>query len=106
MSIARIKKGDTVIAIAGADKGKTGKVLSVNPKRGTALVEGFRTLTQFVRRDEQRGIEGGLVQTPAPIRLSNLMPYDESAKKGSRIARTLNGETKIRTLKVSGKALD
>ena len=42
MSIARIKKNDTVIVITGADKGKTGKVLSVSPSKGTALVEGVR----------------------------------------------------------------
>ena len=42
----------------------------------------------------------------APIQLSNLMPYDADKQCGSRIARTQNGETKVRTLKVSGKALD
>ena len=104
MSIARIKKNDTVIAIAGADKGKTGKVVSVNPKQGTAIVEGLRKVKKTVRRTEQQ--EGGIIEVEAPIQLSNLMPYDADKQCGSRIARTQNGETKVRTLKVSGKALD
>ena len=104
MSIARIKKNDTVIAIAGADKGKTGKVLSVNPKAGTAVVEGLRKVKKTVRRTEPQA--GGIIEVEAPIQLSNLMPYDAEKQRGSRIARTRNGETTVRTLKVSGKALD
>ena len=104
MSIARIKKNDTVIAIAGADKGKTGKVLSVDPKRGTAIVEGLRKVKKTVRRTEQA--EGAIIEVEAPIQLSNLMPYDADKKRGSRIARTQSGETKVRTLKASGKVLD
>jgi ribosomal protein L24 len=46
------------------------------------------------------------VEREAPIQLSKLMPYDAEAKRGSRISRTTSGETKVRTLKTSGKALD
>ena len=105
MSIARIKKNDTVIVIAGADKGKTGKVLSVSPKKGTALVEGLHLVKKTVRRTEQTP-QGGIVEREAPIQISNLMPYDADAKRGSRINRTKNGESTVRTLKTSGKALD
>ncbi len=101
MSIARIKKNDTVIVITGADKGKTGKVLSVSPKHGTAVVEGLHLVSKAVRRDEKNP-NGGFVQKEAPINLSNLMPYDAEAKRGSRIARTENA----RTLKSSGKVID
>jgi len=105
MSIARIKKNDTVIVIAGADKGKTGKVLSVSPKKGTALVEGLHMVKKTIRRTEQTP-QGGIVDRESPIQLSNLMPYDADKKAGSRIARTRNGEKTVRTLKSSGKALD
>ncbi len=105
MSIARIKKNDTVIVIAGADKGKTGKVTAVNPKKGTALVEGLRLVKKTIRRTEQTP-QGGIVDREAPIQLSNLMPYDADKKAGSRISRTKNGEKTVRTLKTSGKALD
>ena len=105
MNIARIKKNDTVIVIAGADKGKTGKVLSVSPKKGTALVEGLHLVKKTIRRTEQTP-QGGIVEREAPIQISNLMPYDADAKRGSRISRTKSGETTVRTLKTSGKALD
>ena len=105
MSIARIKKNDTVIVIAGADKGKTGKVLSVSPKKGTALVEGLHMVKKTIRRTEQTP-QGGIVDRESPIQLSNLMPYDADKKAGSRIARTRNGEKTVRTLKSSGTALD
>lgn len=105
MSIARIKKNDTVIVIAGADKGKTGKVTSVNPKKGTALVEGLHMVKKTIRRTEQAP-QGGIVDRESPIQLSNLMPYDADKKAGSRISRTKNGEKTVRTLKTSGKALD
>ena len=105
MSIARIKKNDTVIVISGADKGKTGKVLSVSPKKGTAVVEGLHLVKKTVRRTEQTP-QGGIVDKEAPIQLSNLMPYDAEKKRGSRIRRPQNGEQMVRTLKTSGKVLD
>ncbi|MEG1480019.1 MAG: 50S ribosomal protein L24 [Kiritimatiellia bacterium] len=105
MSIARIKKNDTVVLIAGADKGKTGKVLSVSPKSGTAKVEGLRMVKKTIRRTEKTP-QGGIVEREASIELSNLMPYDADKKCGSRISRTKNGEQIVRTLKVSGKVLD
>ena len=104
MSIARIKKNDTVVVISGADKGKTGKVLSVSTKQGTALVEGLHMVKKSIRRTEQTP-QGGIVEREAPIQLSKLMPYDAEAKRGSRISRTTSGEPKVRTLKTSGKAL-
>jgi large subunit ribosomal protein L24 len=105
MSIARIKKNDTVVVIAGADKGKTGTVLSVSPKKGTAIVEGLHLVKKTIRRSEQNP-QGGIVERPAPIELSNLMPYDAEKKCGSRIVRTKDGDKTVRTLKTSGKALD
>ncbi len=105
MSIARIKKNDTVIVITGADKGKTGKVLSVSPSKGTALVEGVRLVKKAVRRDE-RNPQGGFVDREMPIELSKLMPYDADKKRGSRIARTENNGKTVRVLKTSGKVMD
>ena len=80
MSIARIKKNDTVMVIAGAGKGKTGKVLSVSPKHGTAIVEGLHLVKKTIRRTEQTP-NGGIVDREAPIHLSNLKPVvDDKAK--------------------------
>ncbi len=105
MSIARIKKDDTVYVIAGADKGKTGKVLRVMPTKGTALVEGINIVKKTIRRS-QTTPEGGIVEREAPINLSNLMPYDADKKAGSRISRIQNGDKTVRQLKTSKKILD
>ena len=83
MSIARIRKNDTVIVISGNDAGKTGTVVSVNPKKGTAIVSGVNVLKKAVRRTEKE--PGGLIDRELPIRLCKLMPYDAESKKGSRV---------------------
>ncbi len=105
MSVARIKKNDTVIAIAGESAGKTGKVLRVMPKKGLAVVQGFRMVKKAVRRS-QTAPNGGFVEREAPISLSNLMPYDPDKKKGVRISRVREGDKMVRKSKASGKILD
>ena len=104
MSIARIKKGDTVIAVAGDDSGKTGKVLRVLPKN-MAVVQGLNIVKKSVRRSETAP-NGGFIEREAPIHLSNLMPYDPEAKKGVRISRVREGGKLIRKSKATGKVLD
>ena len=66
-----IKKGDTVVAIAGDDKGKTGKVLQVIPSKGTAIVEGLNFVKKHMR-PTQANQQGGIVELEAPIHVSNL----------------------------------
>ncbi len=105
MSIARIKKDDTVIAIAGDDAGKTGKVLRVLPKKGMAVVQGLHIVKKAIRRSESAP-NGGFIEREAPIHLSNLMPFDPEAKKGVRISRVREGDKLIRKSKATGKALD
>ena len=103
MSIARIRKNDTVIVINGNDAGRTGTVKSVNRKDGTALVEGLNKHKKAVRRSERT--QGGLVEMEFPIRLCKLMPYDAEAKKGTRVATAEKDGKKARKLKASGKVI-
>ena len=103
MSIARIRKNDTVIVTHGNDAGRTGTVKSVNRKEGTAIVEGLNMHKKAVRRTERT--QGGLVEMEFPIRLCKLMPYDAEAKKGSRVATAEKDGKKARKLKVSGKVI-
>lgn len=105
MSIARIKKNDTVIAISGDNAGKTGKVLRVLPKKNMAVVQGLNVVKKAVRRSETTP-NGGFIEREAPIHLSNLMPYDPEAKKGVRISRVREGDKLIRKSKATGKSLD
>ena len=103
MSIARIKKNDTVIVVRGNDAGKTGTVLRVNRKDGTAIVEGINVHKKAVRRSETQ--QGGLIPREFPVKLSKLMPFDAEAKKGSRVATVVKDGKKVRQLKASGKVM-
>ena len=66
-----IKKGDNVQAIAGEDKGKSGKVLQVLPESGRALVEGLNQVKKHLRKTQDNP-QGGVIEKEAPIHLSNL----------------------------------
>lgn len=108
MSTARIKKGDLVVAITGrggesekAFKGKTGKVLAVNAKKGVAIVEGLNLRKRAVRKSE-RTPEGGFLEIPAPIALSNLQPWDAKAKKGVRVSHVREDGRSVRVAKGTG----
>ena len=103
MSIARIRKNDTVIVTHGNDAGRTGTVKSVNRKEGTAIVEGLNMHKKAVRRTERT--QGGLVEMEFPIRLCKLMPYDAEAKKGSRVSAADKDGKKARKIKASGKII-
>ncbi len=83
-----VKKGDEVIVIAGADKGKRGRVLAAFPKEEKVIVEGVRVVTHFVRKSAQHP-GGGLVKKEAPIHVSNVMLVSEyEARRARRAART------------------
>jgi len=73
---SKIKKGDTVLAIAGDDKGKSGKVLQVLPETGCALVEGLNFVKKHVRKTQDNP-QGGVFEKEAPIHLSNLKKTDK-----------------------------
>lgn len=102
MSIARIKTGDEVVVISGEYANKVGKVKSVDPKAGTAVVEGVNMVHKAVRRTQENP-EGGFVDFEAPIRLCKLMPWDAAAKKGVRISRVKEGDTFVRKAKGTGR---
>ena len=112
MSTARIKVGDIVVAITGRDdpdspkaiKGKTGKVLAINAKKGVAIVEGLNLFKRAVRKSE-RSPEGGFVQVPMPIAISNLQPWDAKTKKGVRVSYVREDGRSVRVAKGTGNRL-
>ena len=105
MSIARIKKNDTVIVISGESAGKTGKVKRVDARKEVVIVEGLNMVSKAVRRSQDNP-EGGFVSIEAPLRLCKVMPYDAEAKKGVRIKRIRNGDKTERVSKATNKVLD
>jgi large subunit ribosomal protein L24 len=87
---ARIRKDDVVKVISGKDKGKTGRVLRVEPKRQRVFIEGLNIQKRHQKprtiRDVQRGGEvGGVIEKEGPIHLSNVMPLDPKSNEPTRI---------------------
>ncbi|WP_125773595.1 50S ribosomal protein L24 [Antribacter gilvus] len=85
--MAKIKKGDQVIVIAGRDKGKTGRVLEVLKDADRVVVEGVQRVTKHTKVGQsQRGTRtGGIETVEAPIHVSNVMVVDPETKKGTRV---------------------
>jgi large subunit ribosomal protein L24 len=103
----RVKKGDTVVVIAGRDKGARGKVITAFPRLGKGLVEGVNRVKKHTRvQTTQRGAKtGGIVTQEAPIDVSNVMVVDpdgQPTRVGYRVDE--NGQ-KIRIARSSGKDL-
>src|SRR5580698_3860969 len=96
-----IKRGDTVVVIAGADKGKTGKVLKILVDKDRVVVEGINRVWKHVR-PSQRNPQGGRIQKDAPIHISNVMPVDPTNGKGTRIKYEIREGKKHRIAVSSG----
>jgi large subunit ribosomal protein L24 len=82
---SRIRKGDAVIALAGKDRGKQGKVLRVFPLKGTAIVEGVNFSKKSVRKNRQDPQQGGIVHRESPIRLSKIAIFCKACNRPTRI---------------------
>lgn len=101
-----IKKGDTVIVIAGKDKDKRGKVLRVLPKKERVVVEGINKIKRHTRPRGPSKV-GGIIEKEAPIHISNVMIFCEKCNRGVRIGkRFLENETKVRVCKRCDTVLD
>lgn len=101
----KIKSGDTVVVIAGKDKGKTGKVLKTMAKENRVIVEGVNIQTKHKKARNPKD-EAGLIKVEGSIDASNVMFYDEKAKAPSRIGYVVEGDKKVRISKKSGTKLD
>lgn len=105
MAKLHIKKGDIVIINAGQDKGKEGKVLSVDPEKQRAIVEGINIISKHVKPSAANP-NGGIIKKEAPIHISNLNVKDPKDGKATRIGRRRNDEGKlVRYSKKSGEEI-
>ena len=103
MSTMKIKKGDMVKVIAGKDKDKEGKVISVNQKDGTVLVEGVNMLTKHAK-PSMANQNGGIIHQEGPINISNVMYIHKG--KASRVGFKMDGDKKVRVAKSTGEVID
>jgi len=103
MASMKIKKGDMVKVIAGKDKDKEGKVIAVNKKENTLLVEGVNMITKHTK-PSMANQQGGIVHQEAPIHASNVMLLHEG--KATRVGFKMEGDKKVRFAKATGKVID
>lgn len=104
MSKLHIKKGDMVAVIAGDQRGATGRVLSVEPAKERAIVEGVNIVTNATKPSAQYP-QGGLVKKEAPIHISNLSLIDPKSGKPTRISIRREDGKAVRIAKKSGQEI-
>jgi large subunit ribosomal protein L24 len=104
MTLARIKKGDDVIVLAGRERGKRGVVRQVMPGKGTALVQDINISKRHFKPGRAR--QAGIVDVEQPINMSNLALVDPKSSKPTRVrVRTLANGDKVRIATASGEQM-
>ena len=104
MSKLHIRKDDTVIVLAGKDKGKTGKVMKVLVKDQRAIVENVNMVSKNTK-PSAKNPQGGIVKQEAPIHISNLSLIDPKSGKATRISIKREGKNVTRIAKKSGEEI-
>ncbi|MDB5170901.1 MAG: ribosomal protein [Candidatus Saccharibacteria bacterium] len=101
----RLKKGDTVIVLAGKYKGKTGKVTTVHPKENKVTVEGINIVKKHVKPNQAHP-QGGIIELTKPMWVSKVAIVEPTSKKASRIGFSIDKDgTKTRVFKKTGKEI-
>ena len=103
MASLKIKKRDTVKVIAGKDKDKEGKVIAVDPKKNTVLVEGVNMITKHTK-PSMANQQGGIIHQEGPIDISNVMYVHKG--KATRVGFKMDGDKKVRFAKSTGDVID
>jgi large subunit ribosomal protein L24 len=107
----RVRKDDNVVVVGGKDRGKTGKVIRTDPKRGFVYVEGLNIVKRHQRprsvKDAQKGGEvGGIIEKEGPIHVSNVMLLDPSDNKPTRVRIERSGGKRKRVSARTGTAFE
>ena len=103
MSKLHIRKNDTVVVLAGSDKGKTGKVLKVDTKKNRVVVEGCNMITKHTK-PSMANQNGGIINIEGTIDISNVMLVVDG--KATRVGFEVKDGKKVRVAKKTGKAID
>ena len=107
----RIRSGDEVVVISGKDRGKTGRVMRVDPKKSRVYVEGLNIVKRHQRPTQVQGADrtetvGGVVEKEGPIHISNVMLVDPKDHKHTRVGVVREGGVRNRVTKRSGTKPD
>jgi large subunit ribosomal protein L24 len=104
---AGIKKGDQVRVMTGRDRGKTGRVLAVNPAKRTIMVEHAGMIKRHTRANPSKNVKGGIVEKEGPMSISNVLLLCPSCNKGTRMGhKFLPDGTKERVCRRCGNTLE
>ena len=96
-----VKKNDTVLVLSGKDKGKKGKVLSVDPESRKVIVEGVNVASRH-QKPRKQGEEGGIIKKETPIYASKVMTVCSKCDKATRVAHKIVDGKKVRVCKHCG----
>ena len=106
MAIAHVRKGDTVVVVAGKERGKRGRVLRVIPDKNRVVVERINMIKKH-QRPTQKLRQGGIIEREGAIHLSNVMLVDPTSSKPTRVGvRQLADGKKARIARKSGEIID
>ncbi len=102
-----IRKGDTVVVLSGAEKGKTGRVLSVDGKKGTVVVERIRLIKRHTKPGRQQAMQGGIIEKEAPLPLCKIALVDPKTGKATRLRHQFLADgSKVRVAARSGEVVE
>jgi large subunit ribosomal protein L24 len=99
---AKLRKGDSVVVLAGKDKGQKGTISSIDPKSGKAIVDGVKMAIRHTKQTQTS--QGGRTPKAMPIDLSNLAIVDANGK-ATRVGFRMDGDSKVRFAKTTGDAI-
>jgi large subunit ribosomal protein L24 len=102
----KIRRDDEVIVVSGKDRGKTGKVLRVDPKKSKVYVEGLNIVKRHQRPNAATGAGGGVIEKEGPIHISNVMLIDPKDKKPTRVGVAREDGARNRIARRSGMKFD
>ncbi len=103
---SRIRKGDTVVVVSGRERGKTGKVLSVDLQAGKVIVEKLNIIKRHTKPN-QKAKQGGILEREAPLQISNVMFFCPVTRKPTRIGiRLLEDGRRVRFSKKSNETVE
>jgi large subunit ribosomal protein L24 len=108
---SKIRRDDEVVVISGKDRGKTGRVLRVDPGKSKVYVEGLNIVKRHMRPQQVPGAQraetvGGVIETEGPIHISNVMLIDPKDKKPTRVGISREGGQRMRVTRRSQSKLD
>jgi large subunit ribosomal protein L24 len=102
----KIRRDDQVLVISGKDRGKTGRVIEVDPKKERVFVEGLNIVKRHQRPRPGSTDPGGVIEKPGPIHISNVMLIDPSDSKPTKVGIVREDGRRFRVAKRTGKRLD